>query len=204
MPARSRAGRAILLAVLRRLRGACELRTGVRGVSEATSAAVTLRTALSQAAALARTDHAVRDRSRRGRGWPDRSTGHRGRTPLDSCAIRWRSMRRAKCSWPVRKAKSEQKVSLMTPVRRVVVHDTAERLGVAPRRGGSAGSRQDRQARDGGRRRAAGRGRARRGGGPRASPAAARHGMLDAHVTETVSASPRPCASGCSSRSAPC
>ena len=74
----------------------------------------------------------------------------------------------------VRKAKSEQKRSLMTPVTQVVVHDTADRLAALARAESDLlRGREDREARDRGRHRAPRRGRARAARRPRELPAAA-------------------------------
>src|SRR5262249_14670700 len=65
--------------------------------------------------------------------WPDAATLRRaGATPLEFAAA-------ADVLAAVRKKKSEERRSLITPVRQVVVHDTAERLAALARAQGELG-----------------------------------------------------------------
>ncbi len=135
---RPRAHRAVLLVVLRRLRRAREepgLRRRRRRRSELRGDRVAHRAF--DAVARVRADHAVRHRRglvvvRRGFGAPHRVAGRRRAAPRrrrDPLVFEVA----ADVLAAVRKQKSEQKRSLITPVRQVVVHDTADRLAALAR-----------------------------------------------------------------------
>ena len=163
----ARTRRAVLLVVLRRLRRAREGPRVRRRRRSGSARRPRSRCAPRCRRCCARSRRSCRSSPKRcGRGVDDGSI-HRAPWPRRGRALRvaggdplvFEVDRRSAAA--VRKAKSEQKVSLMTPVAQVVVHDTAERLAaLAPRRVRPLRGGQDRQALDRDRHGAPGRGRA--------------------------------------------